>query len=54
VLLLGFAQKAVGPTSFQYTSQFLTPLANQVMTQIEKGILNGTINVPEIYTDTGV
>jgi basic membrane protein A and related proteins len=53
VLLLGYAQKAVGPTSFQYTSQFLTPLDHQVLTQIENGILNGTIKVPEIYTDTG-
>ena len=53
VYLLGYAQQAVGPTSFQYTSQFLTPLAKQVLNQIEKGILNGTIHVPEIYTDTG-
>ena len=54
VLLLGYTQHAVGPTSFQYTSQFLTPLANKVLTQIENGIVNGSIHVPEIYTDTGV
>jgi len=54
VYLLGLKQGAVGVTSFQYTSQFLTPIAKQVMAQITKGILNGTINVPEVYTDTGV
>jgi len=58
VYLLGLAQGAVGVTGFQYTSQFLTPIAKQVMTQITKAILNGTINngkgVPEIYTDTGI
>lgn len=54
VFLLGLAAGAVGPTNFQYTSQFLTPIAKQVMSQITKGILNGTITVPEIYTDTGV
>ena len=53
VLLLGYAQQAVGPTAFQYTSQFLTPLAKQVLTQIESGIVNGSIHVPELYTDTG-
>ena len=53
VLLLGYAQHAVGPTNFQYTSQFLTANAKLVMSQIEKGILNGSITVPEIYTDTG-
>ncbi len=53
VYLLGYKQHAVGPTAFQYTSQFLTPLAKQVLTQIENGILNGSIHVPEIYTDTG-
>lgn len=53
VLLLGYAQNAVGPTNFQYTSQFLTANAKLVMGQIEKGILNGSITVPEIYTDTG-
>jgi len=54
VFLLGLAQGAVGPTSFQYTSQFLTPIAKQVMQQITEGINNGTIKVPEIYTDTGI
>jgi len=54
VLLLGYAQHAVGPTNFQYTSQFLTATDKQVLTQIETGILNGTIKVPEVYTDTGV
>ena len=54
VLLLGYAQNAVGPTNFQYTSQFLTANAKLVMSQIEKGIVNGSINVPEIYTDTGL
>jgi len=54
VYLLGLKQGAVGATSFQYTSQFLTPIAKQVMTQITKGILNGSITVPEIYTDTGI
>ena len=53
VLLLGYTQHAVGPTSFQYTSQFLTPVANKVLTQIENGIVNGSIKIPEIYTDTG-
>ena len=53
VYQLGYAQQAVGPTGFTYTSQFLTPLAKQVLTQIEKGIVNGTVHVPEIYTDTG-
>ena len=54
VYLLGLKQAAVGVTPFQYTSQFLTPIAKQVLTQITAGILNGTINVPEIYTDTGI
>jgi basic membrane lipoprotein Med (substrate-binding protein (PBP1-ABC) superfamily) len=54
VFLLGLSEGAVGPTNFQYTSQFLTPIAHQVMTQITKAILNGSITVPEIYTDTGV
>jgi basic membrane protein A len=54
VYLLGLAQGAVGTTGFQYTSMFLTPIAKQVMNQITKGILNGSITVPEIYTDTGV
>jgi basic membrane protein A len=54
VYLLGLAQSAVGVTSFQYTAHFLTPIAKQVMTQITKGILNGSITVPEIYTDTGI
>jgi basic membrane lipoprotein Med (substrate-binding protein (PBP1-ABC) superfamily) len=53
VLLLGYAQNAVGPTNFQYTSQFLTADAKAVLSNIEKGILNGTVTVPEIYTDTG-
>ena len=54
VYLLGLAQGAVGTTGFQYTSQFLTPIAKQVMTQITKAILNGSITVPEVYTDTGI
>jgi len=54
VYLLGLKQGAVGVTPFSYTSQFLTPIAKQVMAQITKGILNGSITVPEIYTDTGV
>ncbi len=53
VFLLGLAQGAVGPTNFQYTQQFLTPLAKQVMAQITEGINNGSIHVPEVYTDTG-
>jgi basic membrane protein A and related proteins len=53
VLLLGYGQQAVGPTNFQYTSQFLTSNAKMVLTQIEEGIVNGSIKVPEIYTDTG-
>ncbi|HYC27142.1 MAG TPA: BMP family ABC transporter substrate-binding protein [Nitrososphaerales archaeon] len=53
VLLLGYQQDAVGPTSFQYTSQFLNNNAKLVLSQIEEGILNGTVKVPEIYTDTG-
>jgi basic membrane protein A and related proteins len=54
VYLLGLKQGAVGPTSFQYTSGFLTPAAKNVMTQITNGILNGSIKIPEIYTDTPV
>ncbi len=53
VFLLGYAQHAVGPTDFQYTSQFLTANAHAVLTQIENGIINGSIRIPEIYTDTG-
>jgi basic membrane protein A len=49
VFLLGLKQGAVGPTSFQYTIQFLTPTAKRVMAQITAGILNGTITVPENY-----
>jgi basic membrane protein A len=52
VFLLGLAQGAVGPTDFQYTSQYLTPLAKRVVAQIETGILNGSITVPEVYTYT--
>ena len=52
VFLLGLSQGAVGPTPFQYTSEFLTPQAKNVMTQITNGILNGTIKIPEIYVDT--
>ena len=54
VYLLGLKQSAVGVTPFLYTSQFLTPIAKQVVAQITAGILNGSINVPEIYTDTGI
>jgi basic membrane protein A len=52
VYLLGLKQGAVGPTPFQYTNTFLTPQAKNVVTQITNGILNGTIKIPEIYTDT--
>jgi len=52
VYLLGLAQGAVGPTPFAYTSQYLTPSANNVMKQITQGILNGTINIPEDYNDS--
>ena len=54
VYLLGLKQGAVGVTPFQYTETFLTPIAKQVVAQITAGILNGTINVPEVYTDTGI
>jgi len=54
VYLLGLKQGAVGPTNFQYTMQFLTPTAINVMKQITNGILNGSITVPEVYTDTGI
>jgi basic membrane protein A and related proteins len=53
VFLLGIAQGAVGPTNFQYTSQFLTPIAKQVMTQITDGIINGSIVIPEDYNPSG-
>jgi len=54
VYLLGLAQGAVGPTPFAYTSQYLSPTANNVMKQITQGILNGTINIPEDYNDSPV
>jgi len=54
VYLLGLKQGAVGLTPFQYTEKFLTPLAKQVVAQITAGILNGSITVPEVYTDTGI
>jgi len=54
VYLLGLKQGAVGVTPFQYTESFLTPIAKQVVAQITAGILNGSINVPEVYTDTGI
>jgi hypothetical protein len=33
-----------------YTSQYLTPDAKRVLTQLTNGILNGTITVPENYS----
>ncbi|MDA4124151.1 MAG: BMP family ABC transporter substrate-binding protein [Thaumarchaeota archaeon] len=52
VLQLGLAQGAVGPTPFQYSSQYLTPAAKNILTQITRGILNGTIVIPENYNDS--
>jgi basic membrane protein A and related proteins len=43
---------SVGPTNFQYTSQYLTPAAQNVLKQITQGILNGSITIPENYNDT--
>ena len=50
VYLLGWAQKAVGPTPYTYTSAYLTPQAKTIVTQLGNAILNGTVTVPEIYT----
>jgi basic membrane protein A len=52
VLLLGLAQGAVGATPFQFTSQYLTPQAKDVLAKITAGILDGSIKVPEVYTYT--
>jgi basic membrane protein A len=41
----------VGPTNFQYTSQYLTPAALNIVKQITEGINNGTIHIPEDYID---
>jgi basic membrane protein A len=49
VYLLGLAQHAVGPSPMTYTSQYLTPLAKQVVAQLTAAILNGTAIVPENY-----
>ena len=49
VFLMGLAQGAVGPSPMTYTSQYLTPAAKNVMTQLTNGILNGSITVPENY-----
>ena len=49
VYLLGLAQHAVGPSPMTYTSQYLTPLAKQVVAQLTAAILNGTAVVPENY-----
>ena len=53
VYVLGLAQGAVGPTPMQYTIQYVPSQALNLMNQLKQGILNGTITVPEIYTDTG-
>lgn len=41
----------VGPTNFQYSSVYLTPAARNVVTQITRGIINGSIVIPEDYLD---
>jgi len=53
VYQLGLKQGAVGPTNFQYSTMYLSPLAKQVMTQITDGILNGSITIPEDYNPSG-
>ena len=53
VYVLGLAQGAVGPTPMSYTLQYVPQQALNLMNQLKQGILNGTITVPEIYTDTG-
>lgn len=53
VYLLGLAQGAVGPTAMQYTAQYVPTQASNLVSQLKQGILNGTITVPEIYSDTG-
>lgn len=40
----------VGPTDFQYSSVYLTPVARNVVHQITEGIINGSIVIPEDYT----
>ncbi len=45
----GLDTGAVGPTDFHYTSMYLTPTATNVLNQITKGILNGSIVIPEDY-----
>ncbi len=49
VYLLGLGQHAVGPSPMTYTSQYLTPMAKQVVAQLTAAILNGTAIVPENY-----
>jgi basic membrane protein A len=49
VFLMGLAQHGVGPSPMTYTTQYLTPDATRVLTQLTNGILNGTITVPENY-----
>ncbi len=49
VYLLGLAQHAVGPSPMTYTSQYLTPMAKQVVAQLTAAILNGSAIVPENY-----
>ncbi|MDV3278623.1 MAG: BMP family ABC transporter substrate-binding protein [Nitrososphaerales archaeon] len=49
VFVMGLAQHAVGPSQMTYTSQYMTPDAKRVLTQLTNGILNGTITVPENY-----
>ena len=41
----------VGPTNFQYSSVYLTAAARNVVTQITRGIINGSIVIPEDYLD---
>ncbi len=45
------AHGQVGPTNFQYTSSYLTPVAQNILKQITQGINNGTIHIPEDYID---
>lgn len=49
VWLFDLAHGEVGPTNFQYSSEYLTPVARNVLTQITRGIINGTIVIPEDY-----
>jgi basic membrane protein A len=54
VWLFGLSSHSVGPTSYKYTSQYLTDQAKNVVAQITRGILNGTITIPENYNDTPI